>query len=122
MSLGRLHDWHNTLFKGGYWGICKIKIASLSPATTLANPLRSGASRARKDEMINFLNFLNKDSENAYIKALLPIFGLPLSTHMMTATDAWQGLWRTTAWQMKALSHFLSLALFTQTKKIIMKF
>ena len=37
---------------------------------------------------------------------------------MMTATDAWQGLWHTTAWLVKALSHFQYRALFTQIKKV----
>jgi len=41
---------------------------------------------------------------------------------MMTAMAAWQGLWRTIAWLARALSHFQYRALFTQIKKIIMKF
>ena len=35
---------------------------------------------------------------------------------MMTATDAWQRLWRTTAWLLGALSHFQYRALFMQIK------
>ncbi|WP_258032346.1 hypothetical protein [Campylobacter concisus] len=35
---------------------------------------------------------------------------------MRAATDAWQGLWRTTAWQLTALSYFLSPAIYANKK------
>jgi len=62
--------------------------------------------------MRNFLGFINKSSENAYVKSAL--------THLWFAIiHPYEG---GNGRMARALSYFLSPALFMQIKKIIMKF
>ena len=77
---------------------------------------------AERVEDEKFLNFINKNHENAYVKSALAHIWFVIIHPYEGGNGRMARAWRTTAWLVKALSHFLSPALFTQIKKIIMKF
>ena len=131
MSFERLHGWHNALFEYNHSKAYKIKRAKFrddemsvvsAPSKNVQIHYEALPAKRVENETRNFLNFINKNSENAYVKSALTHLWFVIIHPYDDGNDAWQGLWRTTAWLVKALSRFLSPALFTQIKKFIMKF
>jgi|GEM_PF-1754453 filamentation induced by cAMP protein fic len=70
-------------------------------------------------EMANFLNFINKSSDNPYIKSAIAHLWFAIVHLMMTAMDAWQGLWRIFVCLIAGSRFTLSQALFTKIKKLL---
>ena len=133
MSFERLHGWHNALFEYSHSKIYKTKRAKFrddemsvvsGPSKNVQIHYEALPAERVEDEMRNFLNFINKNHENTYVKSALAHlwFVIIYPYEGGNGRMARGGLWRTIAWLVKALSHFLSPALFTQIKKIIMKF
>ena len=80
MNFERLHGWHNALFEYSQSKIYKIKRAkfrddemSVISGSQENVQIRYEALPAEhvEDDMRNFLNFINKNHENAYVKSAL---------------------------------------------------
>ena len=80
MNFERLHGWHNALFEYSHSKIYKIKRAkfrddemSVISGSQENVQIRYEALPAEhvEDDMRNFLNFINKNHENAYVKSAL---------------------------------------------------
>ena len=80
MNFEQLHGWHNALFEYSQSKNHKIKRAKFrddemsvvsAPSKNVQIHYEALPAERIKDEMTNFLNFINKDSENAYIKSAI---------------------------------------------------
>ena len=80
MNFERLHGWHNALFEYSHSKIYKIKRAkfredemSVVSGHSKNVQIHYEALPAERigDEMRNFLGFINKSSENTYVKSAL---------------------------------------------------
>jgi|GEM_PF-5652038 hypothetical protein len=85
---------HNALFflgGGGYYGAYKIKIANSGPPQRLQIHYEALPADRIEYEMANFLNFINKSSDNPYIKSAIAHLWFAIVHLMMTAMDAGKG-------------------------------
>lgn len=80
MNLERLHGWHNALFEYSHSKIYKIKRAKFrddeiivvsAPSKNVQIHYEALPAERVEYEMRNFLNFINKNHENAYVKSAL---------------------------------------------------
>ena len=80
MNFERLHGWHNALFEYSHSKIYKIKRAKFrddemsvasAPSKNVQIHYEALPIERVENEMRNFLNFINKNHENAYVKKRL---------------------------------------------------
>ena len=127
MNFERLYGWHNALFEYNQSKNHKIKrakfrddemsIVSGYPENRQIHYEALPAERVEY-EMRNFLNFINKSSENAYVKsALAHLWFVIIHPYDDGNGRMARALARYYLAGESAISHFLSLALFTQIKK-----
>ena len=80
MNFERLHGWHNALFEYSHSKIYKIKRAKFrddemsvvsAPSKNVQIHYEALPAERVEDEIRKFLNFINKNHENAYVKSAL---------------------------------------------------
>ena len=80
VNFERLHGWHNALFEYSQSKAYKIKRAKFrddemsvvsAPSKNVQIHYEALPAERIENEMRNFLNFINKSSENAYVKSAL---------------------------------------------------
>ena len=128
MNFERLHGWHNALFeysqskKRAKFRDDEMSVVSASLKNVQIHYEALPAERV-ENEMRNFLNFINKSSENAYVKSALAHLWFVI----IHPYDDGNGRLA------RALAHFclsdswikiypISKTLFMKTKRVIVKF
>ena len=113
MNFERLHGWHNALFEYSHSKIYKIKRAKFreDEMSVVSGPSKNVQIHykvlpAERVEGEKFLNFINKNHENAYIKSALANLWFVIIHPYEGGNGRMARAWRTTAWLVKALSRF----------------
>ena len=131
MNFERLHGWHNALLEYSHSKIYKIKRAKfrddemsvvLGPSKNVQIDYEALPAERVEDEMRNFLGFINKSSENAYVKSALAHLWFAIIHPYEGSNGRMARALAHYCLAANSMSHFQYRALFMQIKKIIMKF
>ena len=131
MNFERLHGWHNALFEYSQSKTYKIKRAKfrddemsvvLGPSKNVQIDYEALPAERVEDEMRNFLGFINKSSENAYVKSALAHLWFAIIHPYEGGNGRMARALAHYCLAANSMSHFQYRALFMQIKKIIMKF
>ena len=131
MNFERLHGWHNALFEYSHSKIYKTKRAKFrddemsvvsGPSKNVQIHYEALPAERVEDEMRKFLNFINKNHENAYVKSALAHLWFAIIHPYEGGNGRMARALAHYCLAANSMSHFQYRALFMQIKKIIMKF